>query len=618
MYSSVIARNSGGTARKKNKVSQLAQETFEAFQPFVNIFDPGLKLDDGRVIHTITKEDWELNRRHKAGEKPCYEDGTPFNPYLDIIRDIYKPIHVHRHIEDDQISYYTSGRRGLGLLYLDIDAHEEWQTDQVQAREIIERFFEFGYFRNSPRGENGYLKLRYSSIDEFNDIANRLEKTLQRLFLHYGILCDFEIKGTITHGDKSGRLAKLPFASRYGPRLLHRKEWGWWEWELLETTEDWCWTRLEQFKNKPTVDVRCVDRLSQQIEERIDEEQVARCATIKAKLREECQRKEQESVRLSGVTHVASQHADRGVKDAPVRHNLGATPVSAMSTASSTKRHQTTSQTGSCEGNAFARNQKGLLPFTRQFFKRHQRFPEVDDALKHLQENGLFSGQWEDNHSHRARRVGDILKHISRTFDPEQLGSGESKPLSLSVDKFSWWVRQRFGTSMSGTVSDLRSFDPVSMSAPVKKVTVPAEFIKTFLVVADVCVNQDPLDNKAVPTNRFKKLWPMVKGGAAWNQGYYQIVRDKLDRMGVIQIVDREQKTGKAWRWESGSCFPAASWKEEQQQLKEKAKASRSGTEEPLPDVSHTRREKEHNTLYETNNRILELQASQQAVRPPP
>ena len=289
-----------------------------------------------------------------------------------------------------------------------------------------------------------------------------------------------------------------------------------------------------------------------------------------------------------------------------------------MSTASSTKRHQTTSHTGDCEGDAFVRNQNELLPFTRQFFKRHQKFPDVDDALKHLQDNGLFSGQWEDNQSHRAKRVCDILNHISRTFDPEKLGSGESKPLSLSSGKFSWWVRHHIGTSISGIVADLRSFDPVSMSAPVKKVTVPAEFIETFLVVADVCLNQDPLDNKAVPTTRFKKLWPMVKGGASWNQGYFQIVRDKLDRMGVIQIVDRKQTTGKAWRWDAGEVFPAASWKEEQQQLKEKAKALRSGTEESLADISDTRGEREHNTLYQTNSRILELQSRQQAIRPPP
>ena len=493
MYSSVIYNNSGSTAAKKNKVSLLAQESFEAFQPFINVFDPGTKLYDGHIIHTITKEDWELNRLRKAGQKPCYEDGTPFKPYH-VIRDIYSPEHVHRHIEDDQISYYTSGRHGQAMLYLDIDAHEEWQTDQIRARKSLEQIFDFGYFRNSIRGENGYLKLRYSSIAEFNDIANRLEKAIKKLFLQCGILCDFEIKGTITDDDKSGLLGKLPFATGYGPRLLHEKEWGWWELELLEKSDGWCWSRLDEFKNKPTVNVRNVGQLAGHIESQIDEEKVASFAAIKAELREEHQRKQQETIRLSAVGSVAAQHADRGVKDAPVRHNLGATPVSAMSTARSTKRHQTTSHTGDCEGDAFVRNQNELLPFTRQFFKRHQKFPDVDDALKHLQDNGLFSGQWEDNQSHRASRVGDILNHIFRTFDPEKLGSGESKSLSLSSGKFSWWVRHHIGTSLSGTVADLRSFDPVSMSATVKKVTVPAEFIETFLVVADVCLNQDPLD----------------------------------------------------------------------------------------------------------------------------
>ena len=134
-----------------------------------------------------------------------------FQPYLDVIRNIYSPKHVHRHIEEQQVSYYTSGCHGQALLYADIDAHDGWQTDQGRARELLEKLFPFGYYRNSPRGENGYLKLRYSSIAEFNDSANRLETTLKRLFLHCGVLCNIEVKGTITHDGVSGRMAKLPF-----------------------------------------------------------------------------------------------------------------------------------------------------------------------------------------------------------------------------------------------------------------------------------------------------------------------------------------------------------------------------------------------------------------------
>lgn len=308
-YNSSANRNSGARAKKKKQVSELAQASFEAFEPFINVFDPGLKLSDGDIIHTITKEDWTLYRSYKAGERPCYPDSSKFNPYLDVIRNIYSPEHVHRHIEENKVTYSTSGRHGQGLLYPDIDAHEPWQTDQVRARQLLEKLFPFGYYRNSPRGENGYWKLRYSSIAEFNVIANRLETTLQRLFLHCGILCDIEIKGTITDDGVSGKLAKLPFTSRYGPDLLHRRKWYWWETELLNTSEDWCWVRLEQFKNKPVVNVWRVDQIAKQIESFIDEEKVNNFRELKESIKQEHERKVESSNGPCSMSTVAAQHA---------------------------------------------------------------------------------------------------------------------------------------------------------------------------------------------------------------------------------------------------------------------------------------------------------------------
>jgi ABC-type branched-subunit amino acid transport system substrate-binding protein len=92
---------------------------------------------------------------------------------------------------------------------------------------------------------------------------------------------------------------------------------------------------------------------------------------------------------------------------------------------------------------------------------------------------------------------------------------------------------------MTSSKTNLRAFDQDTMTAPTTTVSVPAHFIETFLVVADFCLQQDPLHNQAVPTNRIKKLWKFVEGGAAWNQQYYQIVRERLHRMGVIRIAHK-------------------------------------------------------------------------------
>lgn len=215
-YSSVPeSKNSKRKKKHRNEPSKRAQDSFEALQPFINAFDCGLIWRES-PFHAITKEDWNLFRRHKAGERNlCYPDGRTFNPYLDVVRNIFGPEHVHQHIEYDETTYYTSGKKRLGLLYLDIDAHHGWQTDEYRAKAVLKKLFRFGYFRASPGGQNGYLKVRYNSIFEFNRAAGSLQQRLRRLFLHWGIFCDIEVKGTITHRGKSGSLAKLPFNNKF-------------------------------------------------------------------------------------------------------------------------------------------------------------------------------------------------------------------------------------------------------------------------------------------------------------------------------------------------------------------------------------------------------------------
>ena len=59
-------------------------------------------------------------------------------------------------------------------------------------------------------------------------------------------------------------------------------------------------------------------------------------------------------------------------------------------------------------------------------------------------------------------------------------------------------------------------------------------------------------------------------GGAPWNQTYFQVVRDRLDRMGIIGIFDKRHRSGKAWRWEAGD-FPSQDYREEQKKLRERS-----------------------------------------------
>ena len=180
-----------------------------------------------------------------------------------------------------------------------------------------------------------------------------------------------------------------------------------------------------------------------------------------------------------------------------------------------------------------------------------QRFPTTDETLDWLKANNRYSGEWEDREEQASETSRADPCFTEQTFDSKKLSQGEHQPVSLKMGRFSWWVRQKFGSAMTGDIANLREFDPVAMTAPTTTVSVPANFVETFLVVADFCLQQDPLENKAVPTNRIKKLWKMVAGGAAWNQQYFQIVRERLHRMGIIRIFDRQHHSGKAWRWEA-------------------------------------------------------------------
>ena len=80
MYSSIHNRKSDKKKRSKPKkpISPLAQATFDAFRPFINIYDPGVKAIEGEmageVIHTIPKRVWKIHARRKAGEKVRHFD----------------------------------------------------------------------------------------------------------------------------------------------------------------------------------------------------------------------------------------------------------------------------------------------------------------------------------------------------------------------------------------------------------------------------------------------------------------------------------------------------------------------------------------------------------------
>ena len=194
-----------------------ANLAFYVFEPYINIFDPGGPYK----THTITKEARHLNtlywRIKRQGEKPAlkFKDGTVFHPWKHYKRYVYGAEHIEKHMYENQVSYYTSGGRGLGLIYNDVDAHKLYQTDEYDGLAVLKELFPDAYYRASRRGQNQYVKVRYSSPEQFNALCDRIQEKVRLLFLARGILCDFETKGKVTTAEKSGSLAKLPFGCPY-------------------------------------------------------------------------------------------------------------------------------------------------------------------------------------------------------------------------------------------------------------------------------------------------------------------------------------------------------------------------------------------------------------------
>lgn len=229
---------------KAKKTNQFSLDSFAAFRPFINLYGCGQAVwesdRNGNLVKKtpflISHETRELFERYRQGERGLtYKNGTAFEPwhFMASKLDANK---IDQHIFGNETFYYTSNTKKLGLPYFDVDAHFQFQIDHAKARQLLIEFFgkDYIFFRDSSRGQNGYLKVYHEGQPAiFNGLLDRMAIATNLYLRSRGILADIEIKGHC-HDQKYGRLAKLPFAQHFP----------------YQKKESWNYDMLEDFKSK--------------------------------------------------------------------------------------------------------------------------------------------------------------------------------------------------------------------------------------------------------------------------------------------------------------------------------------------------------------------------------
>jgi hypothetical protein len=430
--------------------------------------------------HTISKDLRQRYAEYRQGE--CVPNFLPGHYHA----RVFSARMVEQQIAGDETHYYTSGQAGSAVLYLDIDAHRPEQEPDVPASvKLLSRLFPGAFQRQSPRGHNGYLKVRYatgwaggSSWWRFNKLADRLEAALKAIWRTEGRQTDIEVKGTITTSTKAGRLAKLPFA-------------------------DWTQQDLDRWNDAPTLGPAWFRRLVEQLE------QIA---------------------------------AEAKPTVAPAT-----TPVPATRLVARDVDRQ------DHECNRFTANIHQLMALAR----RLGRVPEVEEAMDHLRENHLYTGDWDDGEARRERRVAFILdRYVEPDFDEKKCGGNlrADEVMSL-VNQYTDWAGRKYGSGVRTLVDG-------------RLVCIDSRVLGTYLAICMFILEQDSNQRDGgIPYGRIKGLWnALVARGLVrvpFSYNAYRRCRTFLDQQDVLNITDRDYSVGCSMRYGRGQWFPGA-YKERQ------------------------------------------------------
>jgi hypothetical protein len=199
---------------------------------------------------------------------------------------------------------------------------------------------------------------------------------------------------------------------------------------------------------------------------------------------------------------------------------------------------------GSATGNAWERQLKALMSYSRQL----KQVPTLDPALDHVKKHGHYSGEWRN--PRRASRVRSLLKWIARKFDPRKC-KGIASRINWNACLNS--MRHLVGHLRPKVVTHVSEYGELTESRD--GTVVDSEFAAYCWAALDFCF-QHPNEDGSIPEHRLEALFKDAP--CKWNAKKWRVFRDWLEDFGAIRINRQwryAQGDGQAMKYEKLSAF---------------------------------------------------------------
>ena len=527
-----------------------ATETFRVLSPFVDFRGWGTLRQawneaKPRPKPVITKRikaalrEWDNTPVNpETGYRfPVYfrdDDGNEtddrFNFYIHYQNRLWSPKQIQKCFDDDQRMYYTSSRSRLRMAYLDGDSHQDWQVTHDVVRLLQKLFGNIPFFRSSPRGYNGWVKVICPDTDKWNKSLKRLESALKKLRYQHRCTCDIEVKGGTNTKQKNADLAKLPC-------------WNW-VYPYLKRDDDDCWNfrRLKEFERKPILTWPQWQTLIKRIESQIDEAEVAQGKSDIEQLEKQYEEEEvKKSLPISSKPiRKAKPASPPKVTPLPVAEGqaLGKRSPVATDLCSVSSRVVSAGCPDSIReiDDAWKRD----LRFTCWLARQLKKVPTAEEALAADQVHHIYRGRWEDGLDERRRRYEEHVSYVAQNFDKSLCGSGKSTRSQLDEKIREWRGRAHLLskklTVVTGTTKTLDEKMCVVVLSGRKAHVKRDHVLRLAGIIHHVsCSHED----HGIPRDSIEGWWrELAEEGVLpnWSKDYYYACRAVLVQNGWLKI----------------------------------------------------------------------------------